>query len=96
MINSSLPGEIVLDPFMGAGFALLAAEQTDRVCYGQEIDPGYVDVIVKRWITWMKKEGKQIRVLKNGEELKQNEIDQHLKNEKNRAAKNKGNTDARD
>lgn len=94
IINSSLPGEIILDPFMGAGFAILAAEQTDRVCYGQEIDPGYVDVIVKRWITWMNREGKKIRIIKNGAELKQSEIDQHLKNEKNRATKNKGNSNA--
>jgi DNA modification methylase len=47
--NSSLPGEIVCDPFLGSGSTLIAAEQLDRVCYGMEIAPRYVDVIVKRW-----------------------------------------------
>lgn len=47
--NSSLRGQIVLDPFLGSGTTLIAAEQTGRVCYGMEIDPVYVDVIVRRW-----------------------------------------------
>jgi DNA modification methylase len=47
--NSSLRGQIVLDPFLGSGTTLIAAEQTGRVCYGMEIDPRYCDVIVRRW-----------------------------------------------
>jgi DNA modification methylase len=41
--------DIVYDPFLGSGTTLIAAELTDRVCYGLEIDPCYVDVIVRRW-----------------------------------------------
>ena len=43
-------GDIVLDGFLGSGTTLLAAEQTGRVCYGVEIDPGYVDVALHRWM----------------------------------------------
>ncbi len=41
-------GDIVLDPFLGSGSTLVAAEMTGRVCRGVEIDPRYVDVIVRR------------------------------------------------
>jgi len=41
--------QIVLDPFGGSGTTLIAAEQLNRICYMMEIDPVYVDVIIKRW-----------------------------------------------
>lgn len=47
--NSSRPGEITADFFGGSGSTLIAAEQTDRVCYMMEIDPVYCDVIIRRW-----------------------------------------------
>jgi DNA modification methylase len=40
---------IVLDPFAGSGTIFIAAEQTGRRARGIEIDPGYVDVAIKRW-----------------------------------------------
>jgi DNA modification methylase len=43
------PGDRVFDPFMGAGTTLIAAEKAGRVCFGTELLPGYVDIIVKRW-----------------------------------------------
>ncbi len=42
-------GEVVLDPFLGSGGTLLAAEKTKRRCYGIEIDPYYVDLCIRRW-----------------------------------------------
>ena len=39
----------VYDPFLGSGTTLIAAEKQHRRCFGLEIDPRYVDVIVKRW-----------------------------------------------
>lgn len=49
IMNSSRTGEIVLDPFGGSGSTLIAAEQTGRRAYLMELDPKYVDVIVRRW-----------------------------------------------
>jgi DNA modification methylase len=42
-------GDIVLDPFMGSGTTLLAAERVGRRAYGLEIDPLYVDAAIRRW-----------------------------------------------
>ena len=47
--HSSLPGQLVLDPFLGSGTTVIACEQLGRTCYGLEIEPRYVDVIVRRW-----------------------------------------------
>ena len=41
-------GDLVIDPFLGSGSTLIAAENTGRVCRGVELDPLYVDVIVRR------------------------------------------------
>ena len=43
------PGGVVLDPFLGSGSTMIAAEKTGRRCYGMDIDPAYVDVSVARW-----------------------------------------------
>ncbi|MCS1351160.1 site-specific DNA-methyltransferase [Mechercharimyces sp. CAU 1602] len=49
-IQNSCPQEgVVLDPFLGSGSTLIAAEETGRFCYGLELDPVYCDVIVRRW-----------------------------------------------
>ncbi len=42
-------GDIVIDPFLGSGSTLIASEATGRVCRGVELDPLYVDVIVRRY-----------------------------------------------
>lgn len=47
--NSTKQDDIVLDLFLGSGSTLIAAEETSRSCYGMELDPIYVDVIIKRW-----------------------------------------------
>jgi DNA modification methylase len=39
----------VLDGFVGSGMTVIAAERTGRRCYGLELDPLYVDTIVRRW-----------------------------------------------
>jgi DNA modification methylase len=50
ILNSSMTGCIVLDPFGGSGSTLIACEQTDRVCHMVELDEKFCDVIVKRYI----------------------------------------------
>ncbi len=47
--NSSRPSDIVLDPFGGSGTTLIAAEKSGRQARLIELDPKYVDVIVRRW-----------------------------------------------
>lgn len=47
--NSSKSGDIVLDLFGGSGSTLIACEKTKRTAYLMELDPHYVDVIIKRW-----------------------------------------------
>lgn len=42
-------GQSILDLFLGSGSTLIAAEKTNRKCYGMELDPKYCDVIIQRW-----------------------------------------------
>jgi DNA modification methylase len=49
ILNHTKRGELVYDPFLGSGTTLMAAELTERICMGMELDPKYVDVIVLRW-----------------------------------------------
>jgi DNA modification methylase len=49
ILDCTRRNDIVLDPFLGAGTTLLAAERTGRRCYGIELDPVYVDTTVERW-----------------------------------------------
>ena len=49
ILNHLRRGELVFDPFLGSGTTLAAADLTERVCFGIELDPKYVDVIVTRW-----------------------------------------------
>ena len=49
ILNNSTRGAIVYDPFLGSGTTLIAAEMTDRTCYGLDIDARYVDVAIRRW-----------------------------------------------
>jgi DNA modification methylase len=49
IINSTKQEDVVIDFFLGSGSTLVACEKTNRICYGMELDPKYVDVIIKRW-----------------------------------------------
>jgi DNA modification methylase len=40
---------LVLDPFLGSGSTIIAAERTGRRCYGLELEPLYVDTAIRRW-----------------------------------------------
>jgi DNA modification methylase len=57
----------VLDAFLGSGSTLIAAEQTNRRCYGIELEEKYCDVIVTRWVKMMKENKKEYVVKRNGE-----------------------------
>ena len=49
ILNHTKRGELVFEPFLGSGTTLAAADVTERICYGIELDPKYVDVVVQRW-----------------------------------------------
>lgn len=66
ILNSSREGNIVLDPFLGSGSTLIASEKTNRICYGIEIDPKYIDVIIQRYVDYVNSPN----VIKNGEKIK--------------------------
>ncbi len=51
--------DIVFDPFLGSGTTLIAAERTGRICYGIELEPLYVDTIVRRWQAFTGQAAKQ-------------------------------------
>jgi DNA modification methylase len=56
MRDCSRRGEIVLDPFMGSGTSILAAERVGRRAYGLDLDPLYVDVAMRRWQAFTKRD----------------------------------------
>ncbi len=47
--NHGTREDAVYDPFVGSGSTLIAAERLQRTCFAMELDPGYVDVVVRRW-----------------------------------------------
>jgi DNA modification methylase len=50
ILDVTAPGELVVDCFLGSGSTLIAAETSRRRCLGVEIDPGYVDLALRRWM----------------------------------------------
>lgn len=52
LLDASRRGEIVLDPFVGSGSTIIAAEKIGRRARGIEIDPQYVDTAIRRWQRW--------------------------------------------
>jgi DNA modification methylase len=47
--NSTAPRQLVVDPFLGSGTAIIAAQRTGRICFGMDREPRYCDVILDRW-----------------------------------------------
>ena len=59
--NSSKPGDVILDLFLGSGSTLIAAERTGRVCYGMELDAHYGSVVLARWEAFTGKEAECLK-----------------------------------
>ena len=72
--NSTMTNGIVLDPFLGSGSTLIACMQTDRVCRGIELDPKFVDVIVKRFIQENGGHYDDVYVVRDGQKLRFDEV----------------------
>ncbi|MFA5542766.1 MAG: DNA methyltransferase [Bacilli bacterium] len=58
------PGDIILDPFLGSGTTIIAAEKTGHPCFGIEIDPQYCDLIITRYANYVGIDEEQIRTTK--------------------------------
>lgn len=71
--NSCMSNCIVLDPFSGSGSTLIACEQTNRICYGIELDEKFVDVIVARYIE-QTGDADGVFLLRDGEKLPWSEV----------------------
>jgi hypothetical protein len=52
ILDCTARGDIVLDPFLGSGSTLIAAEKVGRLCFGMDLDPAYVDLAIRRWQSW--------------------------------------------
>ena len=81
IINSSMSGCIVLDPFGGSGSTLMACEQTDRVCHTIELDEKFCDVIVKRFLENGSED--QVYVIRDGIKIPYEEIEKPIDNPQN-------------
>jgi DNA modification methylase len=75
--NSSKRYDIVFDGFMGSGTTLIACEKNKRIAYGMELDPIYMDVDLRRWHTYMKDNGLDFKIIRNGRELHEEEIQEY-------------------
>ena len=56
MLNNSEIGDIIYEPFCGSGSAIIAAESCRRICYAAELNPEYVDIAVRRFEEYTKRE----------------------------------------
>jgi DNA modification methylase len=79
LVDLTNPGEIVLDPFLGSGSMLVAAENTGRLCRGIELDPRYVDVIIRRY---QAETGATVAVADTGETFDQLAARRHERDER--------------
>ena len=76
--NSTKQREIVGDSFLGSGTTLIACEMSWRQCRGIELDPRFIDVEVKRWITYMRDNYLEFEVYKNGALLNTIELNLYI------------------
>ena len=72
--NSTMTNGIVLDPFLGSGSTLIACCETDRVCRGIELDPKFVDCIVKRFCEWQGGKYDNVYCIRDGQKLRFDEV----------------------
>ena len=72
--NSTMTNGIVLDPFLGSGSTLIACCETKRICRGIELDPKFVDVIVKRYIEWNGGNADDVYLIRDGQKLLVDEV----------------------
>ena len=72
--HASKEDDIVLDLFLGSGSTLIACEKTNRICYGMELDPRYISVILDRWQEYTGNEAIRLNDNKKWNEIKENKL----------------------
>lgn len=65
---------IVLDGFLGSASTLIACEQLDRVCYGVELEPKFIDVAVKRYIAFKDDDTDDVYLIRDGKKYKYEDV----------------------
>lgn len=70
---------LVLDGFLGSASTLVACEQLDRICYGIELEPKFVDVAVNRYIALKNGSSDDVYVIRNGEKKLYSELMREVK-----------------
>lgn len=71
ILDCTARGDIVLDAFLGSGTSVIAAERVGRRCYGLELDPLYIDTIVRRWQAYTGDEARHVSSGKTFKELEE-------------------------
>ena len=74
-IFADFQGNTVYDGFLGSGSTLIACQKTNRACYGMELSPDYIDVIVNRWQNFT---GKQATLEGDGRTFRQIQEERQL------------------
>jgi len=60
ILDTTNEKDIVIDWFLGSGTCLIACEQTGRYCYGSDIEPRYIQSIIKRYLSFCDKKGIEV------------------------------------
>ena len=60
---------LVLDGFLGSASTLIACEQLDRICYGVELEPKFVDVAVERYIKLHDGRSDDVYLIRDGQRI---------------------------
>jgi DNA modification methylase len=76
--NSSPVNGIVVDFFLGSGSTLIACEQTDRICYGMDLDDKFVSVALRRYVEFSGSD-KDVFVLRDGEKIEYGKLVKEVK-----------------
>jgi DNA modification methylase len=81
ILDCSNAYHVILDLFAGSGTTIVAAEQTNRLCYCMELDPKYCDVAVRRWVKFMRENRQDFTVKCNGAPLTDEQLNQLTSND---------------
>lgn len=81
--NSSKSRDVVADLFLGSGTTLIASEKNWRHCRGVEFDPRFMDVIIRRYVSYMEGNALAFEIRRNGEVLDDKNLESFKKELKN-------------